>query len=83
MARRASQITVRGVSQDLAARLKKLAGARQESVNSTVLHLLRAATGIDERGERLKRYATWNEADLEEFESALRAQRTIDAELWK
>jgi hypothetical protein len=77
------QITVRGVSQDLASRLKKLAGARGESVNATVLRLLRRATGIDERGERLRRYATWSDADLEEFESALKAQRAIDVELWR
>jgi hypothetical protein len=83
MAREASQITVRGVSPELASRLKKLASARGESVNSTVLRVLEHAAGIDERGERLRRYATWSDDDLEEFEQALRAQRTIDAELWK
>lgn len=79
----AKQITVRGVSPELATRLKKLASARRESVNTTVLELLRSATGLDERSARLRRYATWSEAEREEFDSALRAQRPIDAELWR
>lgn len=68
---------------ELAARLKALSEARGESLNATILHLLRDAAGIDERRKRLARYMTWNEADLQEFEDALRAQRAIDDELWR
>ncbi|HKQ67941.1 MAG TPA: hypothetical protein VJT73_01315 [Polyangiaceae bacterium] len=57
--------------------------ARGESVNTTVLDILRRAVGIDERRLALSRYATWTEADLQEFEQALKAQRTVDVDLWK
>ena len=34
------------------------------------------------RRSRLSRYATWTEEDMREFESALTAQRVVDAKLW-
>jgi plasmid stability protein len=79
----ASQITVRNVPKELARRLAKLAEASGRSINATVLDLLERATGIDGRRARLERYTTWSTADVEEFEQALRAQRTIDRELWE
>lgn len=79
----ARQITVRGVSKELSARLEKLAAARAASLNATVLQLLEDAVGIDARRQRLARYATWTEADAEEFDQALRAQRTVDPRDWK
>jgi hypothetical protein len=76
------QITIRGPSPELARRLKALSEARGESLNATILRLLREAVGIDERRERLLRQATWTDEDAEEFDSALSAQRVIDADLW-
>ncbi len=77
------QITVRGVSKELADRLKRLSAARNESLNATVLRLLEDAVGVNERRRRLERYATWTEADVREFEESLRAQRVIDEKLWR
>jgi hypothetical protein len=77
------QITVRNVSAELARRLHRLSQARNESLNTTVIRLLEQAVDIDERRERLSRYATWTAEDLEEFEQSLRAQRIVDADLWK
>lgn len=77
------QITVRNVPADLATRLKAMSKTRGESLNSTILGILRTAAGIDERRARLQRYVTWTREDLEEFEKSLRAQRTIDDKLWK
>ena len=79
----ASQITVRNVPKELAKRLAKLAESNGQSVNTTVLRLLERATGIDGRRARLARYTTWSEEDAEEFDQALKAQRTIDLKLWK
>ena len=56
--------------------------AKGKSVNRLVLEILEAAVSVDERRERLKRYVTWTEQDLREFEEILEAQRTIDDELW-
>ena len=77
------QITIRNVTPEIAERLKALAESRGESVNSTVLHILGQALGFDERMERLKRHATWEEADRRQFDEALREQRTIDDKLWR
>ncbi len=79
----AKQLTVRGVTRELADALEKLSEERKESVNATVLHILKHALGIDERRKRLERYATWTEEDAREFEEALSEQRVVDEEQWK
>jgi hypothetical protein len=58
--------------------LERLSQARGESVNATVLHILEAALGVDERRERLARYATWTPEEQAEFNKALALQRAID-----
>lgn len=68
---------------ELARRLKALAEARGESLNSTILRLLEEVLGVHERRERLLRWATWTEEDASDFSEALRAQRVVDAELWR
>ena len=79
----ASQITLRNVDPALAQRLRALSEQRGQSINATVLQLLREAVGIDERRERLQRFATWNEDDLREFSTALAAQRVVDQSHWR
>jgi hypothetical protein len=64
-------------------RLESLSEARGESVNTTILRLLEETLGIHQRRERLRRYATWTDADQAEFEVAFEAQRTIDEALWR
>ncbi len=78
-----AQITLRNPSPELARRLKAIAKARGESVNSTILRLLEQAVGTNEREQWLEGFATWTQQDRVEFEQALRDQRRIDAELWK
>jgi hypothetical protein len=56
---------------------------RGQSLNATVLAILEAAVGVDERRRRLARYATWTQEDLEELNEALSAQRSIDDPLWR
>jgi hypothetical protein len=77
------QLTIRGVSEEIGERLEKLSRAQSQSVNTTVLKILEAAMGVDERRRRLARYATWTAEDLAEFEEALAAQRPIDDPLWR
>ncbi len=77
------QITLRNVDPELARRLRAISVERGESLNSTVLDLLRNAVGLDERRERLQRYATWNADDLREFTDALAAQRVVDERYWE
>ena len=77
------QLTIRGVSDEVGQRLESLSRARGQSLNATVLAILEAAVGVDERRQRLARYATWTQEDLEEFNEALVAQRSIDDPLWR
>jgi plasmid stability protein len=79
----ARQLTIRGVSEEVGQRLESLSRARGQSVNATVLAILEAAVGVDERRRRLARYTTWTAEDLKEFNEALAEQRTIDDPLWR
>ncbi len=76
------QITVRGVSEELARRLKRLSASKNESLNATVLRILEDAVGIEARRRWLERWATWTEADVAQMEEALRAQRVVDPKDW-
>jgi hypothetical protein len=78
-----SQLTIRGVSEELNRRLTRLGKTRGQSVNSIALRILEDAVGIDARRQRLGRYMTWSPADLTEFDAALKAQRVIDDDLWR
>lgn len=77
------QLTIRGVSEQLAAKLAGLAREGGRSVNATVLDILGQALDASARRERLERLATWDAKDLAEFGDALSPQRTIDDELWR
>lgn len=79
----AKQLTIRGVPEEVGQRLEKLSRARGQSVNATVLEILEAAVGGNERRRRLARCATWTSDDLAEFNEALAAQRTVDNSLWR
>ena len=79
----ASQLTIRGVTDELNRRLTRLGKSKGQSVNTVALRILEDAVGIEARRERLARYMTWSPADLKEFDDALRAQRVIDHDLWR
>lgn len=78
-----SQLTIRGVSDELNRRLSDQARSAGKSVNAVALGILEAAVGIDERRRRLDRYMTWSPRDRTEFDAALRVQRGIDHDLWR
>lgn len=77
------QLTIRNVPDAVATRLERLSRERDESLNATVVNLLTEAVDHDARRDRLARYVTWSEADVEDFNEALRAQRTLDEDLWR
>jgi hypothetical protein len=77
------QLTIRGVSDELAERLRSVANGRKESVNRTVLRILELTVGLDPKRRRLSRYATWTEKDAQEFDWALREQRRVDDDSWR
>ncbi|MEW6322564.1 MAG: hypothetical protein AB1635_15935 [Acidobacteriota bacterium] len=78
-----TQLTIRNVPDDVRERLDQMSRERGESLNTVVVGILAEHVGVDARRARLARYATWTDADAAEFDAALAAQRTIDAELWR
>lgn len=79
----AKQITIRGVTPELDLRLKELARQRGESVNATLLYVLRQVLDVNERRKRLERYVTWSDEDAEQLDRALAEQRQIDDDAWR
>ena len=67
-----TQITLRNVDAELSRQLRAISEERGESLNSTVLALLRDAVELETRRTRLRRYVTWTPADLDDFTAALR-----------
>ena len=79
----ARQLTVRNLTDEVAERLKALSAEKETSVNATVLSILEKAVGIKGRRERIERYVTWTDGDLETFNATLEAQRVVDDDLWR
>lgn len=77
------QLTIRGVSDELGRRLQSLSQAQGQSVNATVLQILEVVLGVEQRRQRLMKYATWTREDLDEFQATLADQRRIDEKLWR
>lgn len=85
-------ITLRNLPADLETRIEAMAREEGASLAQTVIRLLMRATGLrpPERreGEPARHHdldalaGTWSAEEAAEFERALAAQRTIDADVW-
>lgn len=85
-----TQLTVRGVDEQLLNSLKKTAIERGVSVNRLVLEALRQMTGLASDGQAVQRHhdldylaGTWTAEEYANFQAALDQQRQIDTELWQ
>jgi plasmid stability protein len=80
-------LTIRNVDARLASALARETKRRGNSLNQTVLEVLRRGLGIDVPGPRTngleKLAGTWTAEDLEEFESNVAIFGGIDPELWR
>jgi plasmid stability protein len=81
------QITVRGIPDDLQREIQSRAQAHGESLNKSVIRLLKQAVGLD-RPEKKKRDLStlagkWEAGEAEEFERNVRVFETIDEDLWQ
>ena len=77
------RLTIRNVDEDLSGRLRAISAASGESLNATVLRILRDAVGVNARMERLRRYQTWTKEEADEFDAVLREIRVVDRKKWK
>lgn len=83
------QLRVRGFGDDVE-RLRAVARAEGVSLNEAVLRLLRKGAGLPSNeagnviGDALDHLAgTWTDADLREFDEAVRVTERIDDDLWR
>ncbi len=80
------QITIRGVTDELALALEQEKKERGTSLNQAVLDLLRQGLGLTSatHDNGLSKLAsTWNKRQFVEFEQALKSIEQIDSELWQ
>jgi plasmid stability protein len=77
MAKAVKQMTIRGLPDEVASRLARTSRERGQSLNTTVVEILKQAVDVNSRRARLERYVTWTDRDLEEFSETLAAQRVV------
>ena len=84
-----SALTIRGLDEATAERLKREAESRGASVNTVVKDLLRQGLGLDRPSPR-RRYAdldalagTWSDKDVADFERAVEPFGEVEPELWR
>lgn len=80
-------LTVRGVDEEMAKALKRVADEEGLSVNSLVIKIIRQSLGFEKHKGR--RYSdidhlagTWSEEEYSEFESNTASFESIDRKLW-
>ena len=80
-------LTVRNIPRDVAAALTAEKDRRRQSLNQTVIQLLRQSLGVgsgQKRSNGLARLAgRWTEEEHERFEAVIAATDQIDDELWQ
>jgi plasmid stability protein len=82
-----TQLTIRGISDELERELRLRADRERTSLNKTVVSLLRKATGLDQAEKRKRDLSfaagSWDEAEAAEFDRAARFFEELDEELWQ
>lgn len=85
-----TQLTVRGIDEQLHKVLKEKATQSGVSVNHLVLDALKQIAGMSPKRHPPQRYhdldhlaGTWTVEEYEEFQAALDQLRTVDSELWQ
>ena len=84
------QLTVRGLGDELARAIQRLANRDGTSLNRAAVKLLRRGAGLaygpgaDTVGSSLDHLiGTWSDAEADEIEQALRHFETIDEAVWE
>ncbi len=80
-------LTLRNVPNEVAEHLSTLAGESRQSVNATILQVLRRSMGGDPMLRRKRDLSAfsglWNEAEAKSFERATEVFEEIDEETWR
>jgi hypothetical protein len=82
-------ITIRGIDDSAAERLKRMAKEAGKSVNQLLVDLIRREAGLDKQKRFTTEYTDldhlfgkWSEAEFREIQGRIDSERRIDEELW-
>jgi plasmid stability protein len=82
-------ITIRGIDEDLAVKIRERAIKTGKSINQLVLNLLKAGLGLTDKKEFPAYHdldslaGTWSAEEADQFMKNIEDLETIDAELWQ
>jgi len=82
-------LTLRGIDEELAGGLERLARQGRESMNGVILHLLRDKLGLSKPKFREIHHdlddlaGTWTDEEAREFDAVVSEFSRIDEELWR
>ena len=83
-------VTIRGVDQEIAKKLKQTAMEQGKSVNQLILEFIKKSLGV-EKGKKYSRvyndldslFGRWTEDEFEQIQGKITQERHIDQELWR
>lgn len=85
------QITIRSIPDEVKKTVQKEAAQKGVSLNKAIISLLERAVGAKAQGKKKRVLyddldhlaGLWSREEAAEFDKTLKAQRKVDAELWK
>ncbi|BBO92887.1 antitoxin [Desulfosarcina ovata] len=82
-------ITIRGVDQDLADKLKDNAKKQSKSINQLAIELIRSGLGLSKKKQFTRQYddlddlfGKWSQEEFETIDVKISHERKIDPEIW-
>lgn len=81
------QLTLRQIPPIIEEKLRKLAQERGQSINKTVIYLLKKALGLEKAGRKYRDVSelsgNWSKEEAEAFMKNTEVFEQIDEEVWK
>jgi hypothetical protein len=82
-------VTIRGVDQDVAEKLKDTAKKQSKSVNQLTIELIRSGLGLTKKKQFTREYddldglfGKWSEEEFRAIDAKIAHERKVDPELW-
>ncbi len=81
-----SQITLRKIPSNIEQQIRLISKKNRSSLNQTIIELLEKALGTEgesrKKRDLSKNFDTWNEAEVSQFNDAMKPFEKIDDEVW-
>jgi plasmid stability protein len=82
-----NQLTLRNIPDDLERAIRDSSKKSGQSINETVLDLLRKGISLSQEGNKQRDLSlmsgTWSQKEFEEFENNIKVCEQIDEDIWK